>query len=80
MDNTEMHVKINQLLAEANLTKQRSGSRDVDLSGQETILMTADELFLEEIKKEAASADLAENELVRIQERTNKRIFFFISW
>ena len=60
MDKTEMQVKIDQLLAEANLTKRRSGSRDINLSGQEPILTTTDELFLEEIKKEAASTDLAE--------------------
>ena len=51
MDKTEMQVKIDQLLAEANLTKRRSGSRDINLSGQEPILTTTDELFLEEIKK-----------------------------
>jgi len=78
MDKTEMQVKIDQLLAEANLTKRRSGSRDIDLSGQEPILTTTDELFLEEIKKEAASTDLAENELVRIQERAQTRGFSFL--
>jgi GTP-binding protein EngB required for normal cell division len=76
--NTERQVKIDKLLAEANLTKRRSGFRDIDLSGQESILTTTDELFLEEIKKEAASADLAENELVRIQERAQTRGFSFL--
>lgn len=78
MENTERQVKIDKLLAEANLTKRRSGSRDIDLSGQEPILTTTDELFLEEIKKQAASTDLAENELVRIQERAQTRGFSFL--
>lgn len=72
----EQTQKTKQLLA--RLAKQGSKPQDFVLPSRETPLTTANESFFDEIKKEATSADLAESELLKIQEKAKARGFSFL--
>jgi GTP-binding protein EngB required for normal cell division len=62
----------------ARLAKQDSKSESLVLPSRETPLTTGSESFFDEIKKEATFADLAESELIKIQEKAKARGFSFL--
>jgi GTP-binding protein EngB required for normal cell division len=72
----EQTQKTKQLLA--RLAKQSSKTQNFVLPNRETPVTTANESFFDEIKKEATSADLAESELLKIQEKAKARGFSFL--